>query len=98
MKKEELVPTQDTDGVAVKTGDTVWIVVLNYPDKIYVTPHVERGGAYAQVNAEIDTADDAGFKDPGADDPEGRLEAWNEYQAKVSDPYLIHVEEALLVR
>jgi len=83
--------------VAVKIGDSVWVVVLNYPDKIYVTPHAEREGAYAQVNAEIDTADDAGFKDPGADDPEGRLEAWNEYQAKTSDPYLIHVEKEPLV-
>ena len=85
----------------MKTGDSVWIVVLNYPDKIHVTPHAEREGAYAQVNAEIDRMFCArvdGFKDPGPDDPEARLDAWNEYQGRyVGDPYLIHVEEEPLV-
>ena len=85
----------------MKVGDSIWIVVLNYRDKIYVTPHIERRGAYAAVNAEIDRMFCArmdGFKDPGAADPEARLEAWNEYQERyVCDPFLIHVEEEPLV-
>jgi hypothetical protein len=86
--------------VAVKIGDSVWIVIRNHPDKIHVTPHVEREGAYAEVNAEIDRMFCARvdrFKDPGPNDPEARLDAWNEYQAKMSDPYLIHVEKETLV-
>ena len=62
----------------MKTGDSVWIVVLNYPDKIHVTPHAEREGAYAEVNHQISSLACgcfANFADPGPDNPEDRLEA-----------------------
>lgn len=84
----------------MKIGDSIWIVIRNYPDKVHVRPHVEREAAYDDVNDAIDVyAEGTGFKDPGRDDPEARLEAWNDHQGRYeSDPYLIHVEEEPLVR
>lgn len=78
----------------------IYTVILNYPDKIYVSNHTTHEGAMDTAMAEIDELSNKSkydsFEDPGDEDPNVRLEAWNAYQANSMDPYLITVVDTLL--
>lgn len=80
--------------MSISRGDSVWIVVLNYPNRINVRPYGDPGPAWRKVEEEIH---DLREKFPGFigpfEDTQDLLEAWNDYQANVHDPYLISVEE-----
>lgn len=86
----------------MKVGDSLFIVIHNGPNGVGVTPHIEREAAFEEVNQAITgmlRGRGRGFKDPGPEDPDARMDAWNEYQdQEVDDPFLLHVAEEPLVR
>ena len=80
---------------------TIYVLVLNYPDDIYVSAHRTHEGAEGAAMNEIDEFIYEGrwpdFVDPGREKPGDRIEAWNAYQGTyVNDPYLLYIEEAPL--